>query len=1349
MRSDRYQIALIVLGIVATAGMGVFFYRELFPEYRIYQNDYVALEAFRSTYTGEPPPSFKEGIKQIVIEREDKGPAIIDRCISCHVALQFPHFSPTKVARDINGHVMYDAQGMPIQEVNEQYVWSKLDQKIAQLQDAKVNQQLISEGESAKVNSRLKEADYLASLKSVEVDGRRYDMTKVLSMHPLMGSETRPFEYHPIENYGCTSCHNGNGRGLTTEKAHGPVFDGQYEAEYVGYVPQFLEKDPQNDPPFSKIFNSKPGHELLFQTSPIYVGALIQAKCVQCHVTTTSTLQNAAFATAALIQNHESRDTTVETSLRNEKSALLDALELINSIQKDGLAKTIKSIESKANDYTLQAAIRENAATQLALLQKLRKGQSDEAASVAIISHLQRSAENALGSNTLVSALATELQAKGGESTLNAFLEDHLKDPEANGSIFAKMVALQLSKEMAYHIKDVETSFKTAANDQKTISAIASEIDLLTYNYHRGMELYISQACYACHRIAGFSRGGVGPELTQEGKSYPWYVKQKITWPQSDLKTSTMPNMKIDHEEVEDLVTFVLAQMGENSSTSPTEYRSAIQQWEAGRKTAWERPISPAEMMDLQFSMTVYATEGCAACHRLKGFESNVGFVIEKDKKENSDFNVIYAEHEWFRQLFPEDITGSQIVRNIDSHSGEIDRRIATDVRKDSILEKIERDHPNTIESFYTPFKFAARAKDTALKGDPKKLKEWKERVHNVLMVFIQEYGLGRLIGPRPNWSGVYHTDEWLMEHFHNPTGHVPRSIMPVLPFDDTKFYALTHMLDVLGIRNRNENHEVWDQRGFSPEIAYQLYCAQCHGDYKMGNGPIAEWIYPIPKNLGDGNFLRNLTKEKAIFSIKHGVKGTPMPPWGEAADKPGVDGIPVLTTDEISQMVDWLYSFLPSEINPRGDEGILKWKYTPDDAIKELQREGNTLHSDDAHSNAYDKGNGISNELAALPTGEGYFASLKPMVAAASTVSSNDYFDVVPNPLPGGEKDNYYIKRKFYTSENINEGKAFFEINCAVCHGKEADGAGMRAEAMHDAKPRMLTNLDWLNTHDDLRLLRSIKYGVPGTAMTPWGDFTSSKQRMQLVIFIRSLSESTEMRSRLAEGIYLAFDEADFNLERARSSYYPQLAALNKQLDDIQNKRKNLYAEVKEGQREPKEAVDVYQDEFILLSRIQKLKETDNLYLQMKTNLKKERDIFDLMGKGLIQNDGEDNSLALFQKALTLLDDSYTYENGVFTYQFDADKSKELTTIGTKLVANMQRKIDILIQSKKVVEGKISSVERSEQLSELNAQIGMLIKLKNSLIAGFEETQRLRQQQADLFEQLKAESKASKVTNL
>ncbi len=133
------------------------------------------------------------------------------------------------------------------------------------------------------------------------------------------------------------------------------------------------------------------------------------------------------------------------------------------------------------------------------------------------------------------------------------------------------------------------------------------------------------------------------------------------------------------------------------------------------------------------------------------------------------------------------------------------------------------------------------RAKNHS-KLSEEELLQWKVRVRNVMMVFIQEYGLGRLICPRPNWSGVYRTDEWLMEHFRNPSSLVPRSLMPVFPFDDTKFYALTYMLDVLGIRNRDADRKVWDQRGFNPAQAFHVYCSQCHGDFRQGNGPVAEW---------------------------------------------------------------------------------------------------------------------------------------------------------------------------------------------------------------------------------------------------------------------------------------------------------------------------------------------------------------------------------------------------------------------------------------------------------------------------------------------------------------------------
>jgi len=412
---------LIASGVVVSALFGVFFYRELFPEYKIYQKDFVALEEFHSTYTQTPPAPFKFGVKQILLEREDLGPPVIDRCTSCHVALQIPYFSATKIALDSNGKELINEAGWPVKVPNEDYIWDKLDKKIAELRDEKVLQQLRQQNDLSEVKQRLKQADAYEALKVAHVGEHEYDVTKVLSMHPLIGKETRPFEFHPLDDYGCTSCHNGNGRALTTDKAHGPVFDGQYEEEFRGFTPQFLEKDSKNDPAFSRIFNAKPGHDLLFQTTPLFIGPLMQSKCVHCHQTAADQL---SF--------------TPIRSLKEEKK---------------------------------------------------------------------------------------------------------------------------------------------------------SDVDLLTQNYQHGKELYLSQACYACHRLSGLARGGIGPELTRAASLYPWYLKESMVWPQGDLPSSTMPNYKMDHQEVQDLMTFLLAQKAGNSqAVSAQDYKSSILSWEAGRKLPWESP---------------------------------------------------------------------------------------------------------------------------------------------------------------------------------------------------------------------------------------------------------------------------------------------------------------------------------------------------------------------------------------------------------------------------------------------------------------------------------------------------------------------------------------------------------------------------------------------------------------------------------------------------------------------------------------------------------------------------------------------------------------------------------------
>jgi mono/diheme cytochrome c family protein len=1351
MRGDLYQLALIGLGIVSVAFFGVFLLRELFPEYKIYQEDYIALEKFRSTYTGEPPPPFKVEVKQIVIEREDNGPATIDRCISCHVALQIPQFSPTKIAYDLNGNIILDKKGNPQHIPNDEYIWAKLDQKVADLTDSKVIEQLKASGNISEVNDRIEQANKLTALKTATVAGHNYDVTKVLSMHPLMGKETRPFEFHPVDEYGCVSCHNGNGRGLTTEKAHGPVIDEQYEIEFMGPKPQFTEIDPRNDPAFSKMFNDKPGHELLFQTNPIFIGSLIQAKCVQCHQSSQTILQDSMNSALSVAEEYQNRSQSIQRSLENEKQALISLLIIKKNIQSNGLTETLDSLQKKSQDYSLPASKIEQYSSQLTFIKKLLPAEiNKDGNSKMVIKKIDDEIIKMVGSNTLKNELESENEIS--YDSLNLFIASHLDNKSAKGSLFEKTAEWNLQQDLIKHIKDTSTSIERTVDDQKFLSSASSDIDFLTQNYHQGQQLYISMGCYACHRIAGFSRGGVGPELTRIGKNYPWYIKESIVWPQADLHTSTMPNQNLDHEELENLMTYLLAQNGVNQSVSNTDQKTALQEWEAGRKLPWEKQITPAQIHDLNYSMTVFATEGCAACHRLKGYESNVGFAIQKDNK--PDFSALYHEHEWFQQLFPEEIPGSQIVEILDKNSAEIDKRILNDVRKDGLLEKIEKEFPGVIESFYTPFKFANRAKNADYadlikkESDPAKkiilkneLAAWKTRVKRVMQMYIQEYGLGRLICPRPNWSGIFRTDEWLMEHFRNPSAHSPKSLMPVMPFDDSKFYALTYMLDVLGIQNRNEVRDIWKHNGFSPELAFQIHCAQCHGENRVGNGPVSEWIYPIPKNLRNADFLRNLTKEEAIKSITHGIHGTPMPPWGEvAADKPEAKGLPVLTKQEISTLVDWLYSSLPGSRVIQGTKDVPKWQYSPEDVLEELKNEGNLLEPESTKKKATEP----NSPLSCLPTGKGYYASLNPTVNANEESNVKDIFDIIPDTSAGSNKFNYYIKKNFYTAENIARGKAFFELNCAICHGNEADGSGMRAAFMYDAKPRMLNNLDWINTRDDLRLLRSIKYGVLGTAMTPWGDQTSSLQRLQLVIFIRSLTQDRQKREKLLTTIYKTFETDLLNIEEARIANYVALDKLQKDYEDIQFKQSLLEGKVQQGLETPQAAVENYAKELKLLTDITQKQSIDQIYIDLKTALKREMNLYQNLGLDILAKTDDNEIHQKFLKAISLNIGRYTFKNSQLSQHVNPENDKKIAEISKELVLEFTSIIDKMKQQKIKIEGQLPSPQRSQEIATITAEISTMNKIMQKLISDMEEASRMRNKQVELFKNLEKNNSKS-----
>ena len=1060
----KYQSALIFFAVLVIFGIGAFVYKEIFPEYKTYQYAYRDLEEFRSTLTKEKPAPFQMGIKQILLPSKANGPELIDRCTSCHLAMNLPHFSPTRLAMDVNDIPLIDGAGNPVLEPNPDYVFTQLDAQIHKLK---------MEGKSA------------AHLQKLQFS------KKALVMHPLIGAETRPFDSHPMDEYGCTTCHSGNGRAVVVNRAHGPIRDGEYEVwDPKLKKPRFLEIDPNNDPQFAQMYNDKPSHELVFQTSPLLVGQLIEAKCVQCHQTTPSAMHD----TLARINDFElekrEQITTLQDALAADYAALASLKQLHQMIQEGGREKTLAWLNKElgnSNNSDVQIDAYEGQYTFV---------KDHEEVEFALFVE----AERLLGSE---------------EAAENFFTG---KEVVEGGLIADKKRALARMEPAVEVFDRTKEPLFVAGQNKEVIKQMRSSLDTLLSSYQRGKELYISQACYACHRIAGFSRSSVGPELSTAGLNYPWFIKESIVWPQADLPSSTMPNFHLDHEELADLMAFLMAQTGDRKVVSEVDHQISLAAWDMGAKMPWEKPIPPTQIKNLKAGMLTYATEGCAACHKLEGFESKMEL---KDPK-------------WFANTFPEAVTGSKLAFTVTSKREAIDTLI-TESGEDQILEEIERVQPGLVPGFYSNFQFARRALHD--EADQK-------RLHKVLMAYIQQYGLGRDIAPPLNWSGVYRDDGWLLGHFQNPPGYTAKSIMPVMPFDDTKFYMLDEMLYILGKRNQHRFQQNWKKDGFKPAEAYDLLCAACHGPNRQGNGLVAEWIYPIPKNLRDPVFLGNLTKERAIDSITHGVMGTPMPPWGEAVEGQS----PVLETEQITHLVEWLYQGLPPD--PRHKKEEEKWSYTPQDVIEEMEKEGDILQP------------------------------------APKPINVANYFDIRPNPASGPDKELFYIRQRYDTPENLDEARAYYDVNCSVCHGKEGSGTGMRSTTMIEAKPRMFTNLPWIRTRDDLRLLRSIKYGVQGTAMIPWGDQTSSALRMQLVLYIREMTHGILQRDDLEKVVYDVFDKEVIALNEERIPNYEKLEAL-----EAIYEREILEGKPITVNLDKVKAVDAHYLELIAL--VEKLKET------------------------------------------------------------------------------------------------------------------------------------------------------------
>jgi mono/diheme cytochrome c family protein len=93
-------------------------------------------------------------------------------------------------------------------------------------------------------------------------------------------------------------------------------------------------------------------------------------------------------------------------------------------------------------------------------------------------------------------------------------------------------------------------------------------------------------------------------------------------------------------------------------------------------------------------------------------------------------------------------------------------------------------------------------------------------------------------------------------------------------------------------------------------------------------------------------------------------------------------------------------------------------------------------------------------------------------------------------------------------TPASIERGKALYVEHCALCHGKDADGRGVRRSGLV-GKPVDFTSRAWRKGVGRQEVEKAIREGKPGTSMASWQSLDDQAIH-DLASYVLSVAEGT-----------------------------------------------------------------------------------------------------------------------------------------------------------------------------------------------------------------------------------------------
>jgi len=258
--------------------------------------------------------------------------------------------------------------------------------------------------------------------------------------------------------------------------------------------------------------------------------------------------------------------------------------------------------------------------------------------------------------------------------------------------------------------------------DQPQMAAIA-----------KGEQLFKAQACYGCHKIAGFSKGNVGPELTYEGRAAggTTAIAHQIWDPRYKVASCVMP--------------YFFAVRKTNTDDPDPDHANDIV--DPRSKTTQYAPVAVKGSPE-------YEEDIAATLHQH-------GYIADASRQADVDALVTFVDSQ----------TGQNYA---DSQASRFTTIAAYNIaRPDDVSVSAAVGKQLFEKSGCYACHYIGNPDKPHITGDPK-------------------MGQGGVAGPELSWEGTRHSQKWIVEHYKNPQAFVPGSIMPIFPFSDSQRAALS-----------------------------------------------------------------------------------------------------------------------------------------------------------------------------------------------------------------------------------------------------------------------------------------------------------------------------------------------------------------------------------------------------------------------------------------------------------------------------------------------------------------------------------------------------------------------------